>query len=204
MSSHPAADAHSHRLLLPPKATDICTALGVDVLGSPLLREGMTPEQFLRALVATGRYNDAIAFMACALPKRDAVWWACVCARETDRRPTQADAAALEAAVRWVKEPSDEHRRAALAVAEATEYGTPCGLAAFSAFVSGGSLAPPDLAPVPPAEHLTARAVSGAVTLAAVQSEPEKAEEKYRRFLERGLDVAYRRLRWDHPEKKDA
>jgi hypothetical protein len=206
MSSEPDANPArqpAHRSLLPQKATDICTALGVDVLDSPLLHEGMSPEQFVRALVAAEQYNDAIAFMSCALPKRDAVWWACVCAHESEPRPTPVDAAALEAAVRWVKEPSEEHRRAAISVAEATEYATPGGLAAFGAFLSGGSLTPPDIAPVPPADHLTARAVAGAVTLAAVRSEPEKAEEKFRRFLERGLDVAYRRLRWDQPEKKE-
>jgi hypothetical protein len=39
--------------------------------------------------------------------------------------------------------------------------------------------------------------VSGSVGLAAVLAEPEKAPEKYQLFVERGLDIAHRRLRWD-------
>jgi hypothetical protein len=197
MSIKPESASSTRRALLPQKAMEICAALGLDPQGSPLLRQDMTAEDLLRALLNNAQYTDAIALMACALPKREAVWWACVCAREIDPRPTPEDAAALEAAGRWVREPNDEHRRAALAGAEATGYATPGGLAAFGAFLSDGSLAPPSCAAVPPAEHLTARAVSGSVGLAAVLAEPEKAPEKYQLFVERGLDIAHRRLRWD-------
>lgn len=197
MTVEPESASSTRRALLPQKAIEICSAMGLDPQGSPLLRQGMTAEDLLRALLNNAQYTDAIALMACALPKREAVWWACVCAREINPRPTPEEAAALEAAGRWVREPKDEHRRAALTAAEATGYATPGGLAAFGAFLSDGSLAPPDCAPVPPAEHLTARAVSGSVGLAAVLTEPEKAPEKYQLFVERGLDIAHRRLRWD-------
>jgi hypothetical protein len=43
---------------------------------------------------------------------------------------------------------------------------------------------------VPPGETLTAAAVAGAVCLAAVQQEPERAPEKYRVFIAQGLDIA--------------
>jgi hypothetical protein len=45
------------------------------------------------------------------------------------------------------------------------------------------------VAAIPPAEHLTAKAVAGAVMLAAVQAEPEKAPEKYRWFLTQASEV---------------
>jgi hypothetical protein len=51
-------------------------------------------------------------------------------------------------------------------------------------------MAPPDAPPVPPGEELTGTAVAGAVMLAAVQTEPERAEEKFRRFLMQGIDIA--------------
>ncbi len=186
------------RSLLPKKVADICAKLGMDLADSPLLREGMTPEQFLDRLIEKERYIDALTFMSCALPRREAVWWACVCTRQCAGEDAPAeDAGALDAAVRWVREPNDENRRATMSAAEATEFATPGGLTALGAFFSGGSMAPPDLPPAPPEEHLTARFVSQAVTLAAVMKEPEKAQAKYRRFLETGLDVAHRQLHWD-------
>jgi hypothetical protein len=189
------------RPLLPEKAREVCSLLGLDVGASPLLREGMTAEEFLTALIEQGQLADAVTFMSCALPKREALWWAALCARQ-GAAPTvsEADAEALNAAIRWVRDPSEEHRRAAMAAAEATDYETPSGLVALGTFFSGGSLAPPDVNPVPPGPELTARSVCNAVLLAAVLEEPERADEKYRGFLQTGLDVARRKLRWDQDE----
>lgn len=202
-SSAPASPSRK-RALLPKKATDICATLGVNVDASPLLREGMTPEQFLAALLEQAEYVEAVTFMSCALPKREAIWWACLCARRSAEADLSgADKSALNAAVRWIKEPNDEHRRAAMTAAEATGYASPAGLAALGAFFSGGSMSPPDLPPAEPEEHLTARSVCGAVMLAAVMREPEKAPENYRRFLDAGIDVAHRRLHWDQKPKEN-
>jgi Family of unknown function (DUF6931) len=62
--------------------------------------------------------------------------------------------------------------------------------AAVAAFWSGGSMAPPDLPAVPPAPHLTGVAVAGAVSLAAVRSDPSLADDKRRRYIEIALDIA--------------
>jgi hypothetical protein len=63
-------------------------------------------------------------------------------------------------------------------------------------FFSGGSLAPPNVAEVPPPDHLSPGAVAGAVMLAAVAGEPAKAEEKYKKFLAIGADVASAKSKW--------
>jgi hypothetical protein len=129
------------------------------------------------------------------LPKREAVWWACQCVRPA----SGAAASAIQAAEAWVAEPSEARRRAAQPAAEAAGVGTPAGCAALAAFFSGGSLAPPDLTAVPPADDLTETCVAGALDLAAVQAEPEKAPERYRRFLTLGLEVADGKNRWKEP-----
>jgi hypothetical protein len=132
------------------------------------------------------------------LPKREAVWWACLCAREgcgADLAP--AAGAAVLASERWVAEPIEENRRAAMAAAEAATFGTPAGCAALAAFLSGGSLGPPNVEPIPPGEDLTARAVAGAILLAAVVREPEKAPQKFQSFLARGLEVLHGSNRWE-------
>ncbi|SPE38312.1 Putative secreted protein (fragment) [Candidatus Sulfopaludibacter sp. SbA3] len=96
----------------------------------------------------------------------------------------------------WISQPTDEHRRAAHAAAEAAQFSTPAGCAGLAAFFSGGSLAPPDSPAVPPGEFLTAKAVSGAVIFAAVSNEPAKAPEKFKQFLAQGLDVTVRLKLW--------
>lgn len=197
----PRQSGQPARPLLPQKAREVSALLGLDVDASPLLREGMTAEEFLAALIEQGQLTDAVTFLSCALPKREALWWAYLCARQS-AAPTLSptDAEALNAVVRWVRDPTEEHRRAAMPAAEATEYETPPGLIALGTFFSGGSMAPPDVNPVPPAPELTARSVRGAVMLAAVMEEPERADEKYRGFLQTGLDVARRKLRWDQDQ----
>ncbi len=145
----------------------------------------------LDVLMKGGLLLDAVRFLAHSLPKREAVWWACLCARDTLLPETApAVVAALQAAETWVMGPTEEKRREAMARAEAAGFRAPASWAAVGAFWSGGSMAPPNAPVVPPGDALTGAAVAGAILLAAVQKEPEKAPDKYRRFLESGIDIA--------------
>lgn len=74
--------------------------------------------------------------------------------------------------------------------AETAGLDTPSAWSAVSVFWSGGSMAPLGAPPVPPAERLFATAVTSTILLAAVQTEPQFADGKYRRFLEAGIDIA--------------
>ncbi len=169
--------------------------LGEDALA--LMRPEWTARQFLEALLAAGHLREAIRYLAWALPRREAVWWACQCVRAAvPPAEGSPDDAALQAAQRWASSATEDHRRAAFAAGEAVKFETPAGLAALAAFWSGGSLAPPKLPAVLPAEHLCPNAVSNAILLAGVLREPEKAEEKYRRFLALGDEVAQGMNRW--------
>jgi hypothetical protein len=165
-----------------------------------LLEEGQAPRPFLDLLIARRLHADAVRFLAHLLPKREAVWWAASCAREAaGAEVAPAIEAALSKTESWVVDPGEENRRAAMAAAEAAEFGTPAGCAALAAFLSGGSLGPPEVAPIVPKDQLCAQAVSGAILLAAVVKEPDRAPEKLARFLERGLEVLEGTNRWDRP-----
>ncbi len=162
-----------------------------------LLRDGMAPRPFLDALIEKQHFPDAARLLAHVLPKREAVWWACLCARQAHgASPPAPLGPAVTAAEKWVSDPSEANRRAAQAAAEAAQVGTPAGCAAIAAFFSGGSLAPPTAPAVPPGEQLTAHAVAGAVMLAAVLTEPQKAPEKYRKFFALGIDVGNGVNKW--------
>ena len=162
-----------------------------------LLRDDLGPRGYLDALAGVRLFPDAVRFLSHALAKREAVWWACLCARSA-HGPTAPGpiAEALHAAETWAAEPDEPNRRAAEAAAEAAGLGTPAGCAAMAAFWGGGSLTPAGLPEVPPGEFFTAKGVAGAVMLAAVEGDPAQIPETFRRFLALGLDVAAGSNRW--------
>jgi hypothetical protein len=171
--------------------SEICQSVALTPEAKALETPGATAPSLFAALVSHGLYVDAVRFLARGLPKREAVWWACLCAR--DRLPPDASPtilAALKAAEDWVYKPTEENRRAAMAKAEAAQFDTPSSWAAVGAFWSGGSLSPAGNPVVPPGEHLTGLAVSGSIMLAAAQSEPQHATERYRQYLAYGANIA--------------
>lgn len=175
----------------------VCQGIELGEVARALLRDDLTLKQYLGLLIEKREFPDAARFWSRSLPKREAVWWACHCARiAMAEGAPPAEHAALEAAEAWCVDPTEENRRRAMPASDAAGLGTPAGCAAAAAFWSGGSLGPPDVPVVPPAEELTAHGVAGSVMLAAVRSEPEKAPEKYKEFFERGLGVAEGSLRW--------
>ena len=156
-----------------------------------LLKPQASVGEFLSALLAAELMTDAVGVMARALPKREAVWWACLAVRTlVDAQTSPAVVAAIEAAEAWVFRPSDETRRAAMDRAQATKFDHPGVWAAVGAFWSGGSMAPPNAPSVPPADHLTGVAVAGAVNLSAVMRQPQYAKDKLKGFLDQAVDIA--------------
>jgi hypothetical protein len=178
-------------------AAEVCKHFPLGEEAKKLLRNDLTPAQFLDGLMEKQQFPDAVRFLAHALPKREAVWWASQCCRAVaGADPPPKIAAALQIADKWVADPSEDNRRAAMSAAEAAEFKTPAGCTAVAAFWSGGSLAPANAPVVPPGEFLTAHGAASAVMLAAVQTEPEKAPDKYRKFLAQGIEVAKGNQRW--------
>ena len=151
-----------------------------------------TAAEGIERLEAAGFGIEAARLASHALPKREAVWWACMCADSVPgARPADADVAARLAAEAWVREPGDDgRRRAAWDAALMTDFKSPEAWAAVGAFWSGGSMSPPGQPVVPPGEHLTGVAVSGAVTLASVRGHPERAGDRLQRFIGAAKDIA--------------
>ncbi len=180
---------------LPPETAD----LAADAPDGPVL---------IDRLREAALFPEAVRYLAFALPKRQAVWWACRCVRQGPLTAVSAApdpaSVALEAAEQWAADPSETNRRAAGAAGESAGAGTPAGCAAMAAFWSGGSLAPEGLPVVPPADDLTARGVTGAVMIAAVAIEPQHAPDRFRKFLDLGLAVAAGSDRWASAPNPDA
>lgn len=156
------------------------------------LNGAATAAEAIARFEAAGLRNEAARLTAHALPKREAVWWGCMCARAVpDPALPRPDMEALLAAEAWVRRPGDDAlRRAAMEAAQRTGFRTPEVWAAVGAFWSGGSMAPAGQPEVPPPDHLTGVAISGGVVLAAVRLRPERAPERLARFLASARDIA--------------
>jgi hypothetical protein len=158
------------------------------------------PKQYMQALVEQALHADAVRFLAHALPKREGIWWAWVCARRASGdAPPPAAKEALDATERWISQPTDANRRAAMRAAEAAGVATPAGCTALAVFLSGGSLGPENTPPVQPGELLTAKAITGAVISSAITGDPSKSPERFQSFIGQGLDVVNRLNLWGAP-----
>lgn len=177
---------------------ELAAAAELEKDAKALVPPGASARDAALALRDAGRVTDALALVAHAMPRRECVWWAWASARRVLTDPVEpAILASLEATERWIAQPTDENRRAAMAAAEACGIGTHAGCAGFAAFLSGGSLAPVGLPDAHPTEFLTARAAIGSLMISGMTGEdPAQGPERYAAFLQQGFDVMTRLNLW--------
>lgn len=180
-----------------PTAADVCQHFDLSPAAKAFLTPDAKPRPYLDLLIEKKLSDDAIMLMAHAMPKREAIWWACQCVRLSAGSALSPQAASLLAAAEdWVVKPDDERRRKAFALSEAANFDPPAGFIGMAVFFSSGSLSLPNLPPVPPKEHLAAGMAGNAVKAAAVAHGGAKAAEYHPRFFALGFDVAAGKNRW--------
>ena len=148
------------------------------------------PLDFMRSLMASATPENAVAFCAYMLPRREAVWWACQCVRSLIPAREPAEEAALKAAEAWVGEPEEELRRRALDIGMSGNRGAPTTWLALAAAWSGGSLTPPDQPPAPSPAHLTPKAVRAAVLTALARISVKQRRDRLAACMDEGLKLA--------------
>ncbi len=166
--------------------------LQLDAQGAATIAGCASSVEALDRLERAGLLIEATRLIAHALPAREAVWWACMCARHTAASGANppAEAAVRAAAEEWVRRQSDAQRRAAMQEAEAAGFRSAEAWAAVAAFWSGDSMAPPEAPKVPPQPHFTGLAVAGAVAIAAARGQATRREARLRRFLVSAKEIA--------------
>ena len=170
---------------------ELARQLQLDMAACALLAADQTVAEFVMCLALDKQFPAALAMLAHALPKREAVWWGCIAVRRANPPdPNSAADTALSAAEAWVYHPDEQSRQPIGEAATKAGLNTPAGWAAMAAFWSGGSLAPPDSPVVPPQDDLTAKAVAGATTLAAIDDDQQRAAGKSIAFIKIALDIA--------------
>jgi hypothetical protein len=187
-----------------PDLEDFCLEIGIGRVARLYLRPGITPRQYFARLLIHNEPGDAVRFQTFSLSKRAAVWWACLCLRsvvDPMRKPKQAEA--LKAVLRWVLDPSEEHRQAAGKAGKAATFGTPIGAIAMSVFFSGGSIMRPGEPAVPPDPLLTANILSGTIVGLIAEVPPDKAKATLMNFIALGISVALGKYPWSVKEKEE-
>ena len=189
----PAAITEPFTLMADRTVAEICGDFELQEEAKAHLSGGPAPHEFIDRLVRTRLYADATRFLAYGLPKRHAVWWACLCVRSVLACcDDEISAGAMQATEAWVKDPTETNREAALAAGSKHKFEMPGAPAAWTAMAAGwsaGATATDDENVPAPPEHLTAHAASGAIILAA-SVDPDRAGEVSRKFLETGVQIA--------------
>ena len=154
-------------------------------------KEKENEDDVIQTLSDQEQYLDALRVRAFLLPKRDSVWWGCVCVQdEIIEDLDEPQNAALQAAIRWVTDPSEENRRLAEDASNAVRNQGSGGMLALAAFWSEGSIGQTSGPHIPADDRLVCQGVSAALVTAAYTGDASKAEERLKTFVEKGKKVA--------------
>jgi hypothetical protein len=181
------------------RAAEVAAKVPLSLPARELLKPELTPAEFLAQLITSKEHASAVAFLAHALPRREAVWWACLCVQvgpADGKILARQEQDALDAAVRWVLDPIEPHRRAAERPGRALGPRSLCGYIALAAFYSGGSVNPPGQPIRAPASVKTAQCITHAMLRIANKFYPRLRDEALDQFLAIGSEIADNRHRW--------
>lgn len=145
-------------------------------------------EEVLAELDEKGEVEDMLLLLACALPARERVWWACLAARDVID-PAEKPPLSLTTSEAWVYEPTEANRIAArnsMDVADATDDTTHCATAVL---FFDGTLGPADLAEHP-APAGAAELSVWAMNMIAYGHVAETMDEMAQVLIDRALDIA--------------
>jgi hypothetical protein len=186
------------------KCGPVCELFEVSEEGLALLNPEATVEEQIAVWRQANLVADARRLLSHALPPRHTLWWALLALTEAHRqKPYPAKVVdAVLGARDFVLRPTEAGRRRCHELADAADSTTAGGVIGYAAFLSGGSMAPPECPPVLPQSHLCGRLAGVAVYLASVHFNPAKYKEHLQHFLDIGLQVARGELSW--PEAKPA
>jgi hypothetical protein len=178
-------------------ARKVCESIELSEPAGEILDDTIEVLPFIDKLTAAELLVDCLRVLAAWLSKRKAVWWGAGCVESACADRLEMQTALLATTRSWVRDPTDENRRKALDAAETADTKLPACWLARAAGWSGGSLSPPGLPVVPPDDHLTAQALTGALLLAAVFIDPARCAGNYRKFIAQGKELATMKLDWE-------
>lgn len=148
--------------------------------------------EILELCLKKSLYPDAINLLAHGLPKRESIWWGYICTRQSDLNSNISDVLqVLKLVNEWVVYPNESLRRQIEKIPSKLAFKYPSAWLGMAVFWSGGNIAEENSgAQVLPNKYLYAKAVAGAIMLAAVAIDTKNITEIYKKFIMQGIDIA--------------
>lgn len=173
------------------RAGDLIAADELDIESQVMFDPEMRPDALVHDLAQAERWSDAIKIAARTLPPREAVWWACICARKmASIADNEAEISALQSAESWVYEPNDKNREKAFELAQASDPCRAGGLCAFAATFSDSKLPLVDGSESELDKTVFPAMVCGAVVMAASDGKADKVIQRFEQFLNSAENIA--------------
>ncbi|MGB8622536.1 MAG: hypothetical protein WCD16_06940 [Paracoccaceae bacterium] len=145
--------------------------------------------EMLQALLEQEALFDMLHMLAVALPPREAVWWACLAARDLvghdNRQPPQP----LAAAERWVFKPDARNREAARQAMELADIDDDTVFCAMAAVYADGTMGEGELAQAEAPPNAVPAAVFG-MNMKSVSGLTDADEKHVETLIARALDIA--------------
>lgn len=156
-----------------------------------LLSADMWPESFIEELSKSEQWLDAVKVLSHALPRREAVWWACMCATQMEALASdESERMALEAAEKWVYQPSDDHRADAFRQVQKSRSNSVGTLCALAAAFSEETLPLGDGQEMEVDSTGFPKIVIGTILMAAGEGNGSQFKQRLQNFLHSGIDIA--------------
>lgn len=174
----------------PQAAIDFCQPLDLEDESLRLLLPGMSVPAFVAELTEHEQFPDAIRVLSLYLPKRQAIAWAHQGVQlASTGKLSPKDQAAMDSVETFLKDPTEENRRAAHAAAAATDFSGGASWVALSVFWSEGSIAPEGLPDVEPDDYLSGQAVYASLLMTATNGDATRINDRYQKILELGQSM---------------
>lgn len=174
------------------RAVEVCALFKVPAPALRLLEDDPTVGIALGRFVAEGHLAEARRMVAHAMERRDAVWWAYLCAMEAARHHpfTPDQLAGLDRVLAWLVNPGDAYRRACRESIKACGSTSIPGILCMAVWLSGGSVSPYPKRHIEPKPHVCGKLSAAVVYLSSVRFDPGRWRDHLRHFLSTGLLVA--------------
>lgn len=154
----------------------------------------ISPSKYVDLLENEKLFKDAVLFLAHGLPIQIGVHWGHKCCSELiSPEAAEKNERAMKAVEAWLKEPSDENRRAANEAAKSDDETTAADVLGMAVFMSGGSITPPSAPATQPPPYLAQKLTAQAISIAVLSEKPKEKEARYKQALQFSRDIVKQR-----------
>ena len=181
------------------RAAEVCALFTLELASIRLLNDNPTVAVATERFVSGDFMPEARRLLAYAMERRQAVWWAYLCASEAIRHKEicSTQALAMHQVLTWILEPSDANRMAC------KELVGPCGVTSMvgnlcmAVWVSGGSISSCIQRHIEPEASLCGRLCGVVVYMASEFFDSVRYRECTQHFLNMGQEIARGNLSWE-------